>query len=160
MIEKTATAFICEHCGKKQFAKGSMRRHEKRCTANPGRECKMCGQVDAAGLSTNIVGLARLVEILSDREAHPKARMDAVRAETDCPACILAAIRQSGVWAEYKAFDAGIGDEAVFDAWHFGEGSEKNGFWGHFLGFDFKEEKEKIFAEVLRVERENHPGCY
>ena len=156
MIEKTVTAFICEHCGKKQLAKGSMRRHEKRCTANPGRECKMCDQVEIAGLSTNTVGLSRLVEILSDREASPKNRMAAIREETDCPACILAAIRQSGAWKEYEAL--GTNDDSVSGAWNFGgDGSPLS---EKFLGFDFKEEKDQIFREAREIERENMPRCY
>lgn len=159
MIEKTVTAYICEFCGKKQFAKGSMRRHERRCTANPGRECKMCDQVEIAGFATTTCGLARLVEIMSNRAEPPKHRMEAARAETDCPACILAAIRQSGVWAEYVATPPGKSDE-VIRMWHFGKESEENGFWGKFLGFDFEEEKGEILKQAREIERENRPNCY
>lgn len=153
MIKKAVTAYICESCGKKQFAKGSMRRHEKRCTANPGRECKMCDQVEIAGLATNLVGMPRLVEIMSNREASPKERIEAVRAETECPACILAAIRQSGVWAEYL-------EKPDTHAWYFGAEAAENGFWGKFLGFDFSQEKGAILKTARDVERENMPRCY
>jgi hypothetical protein len=156
VIEKAVTAYICEFCGKKQFAKGSMRRHEKRCTANHGRECKMCDQVEITGLATNLVGLSRMVEILSNREAAPKDRMEAIRAETDCPACTLAAIRQSGVWAEY--INLGPNDDGVNAAWIFGR--DASPISGLFLGFDFKAEKDAILKTAREVERENMPHCY
>ena len=34
--------YICDYCGKKQYASWAMKKHEKHCTMNPNRECRMC----------------------------------------------------------------------------------------------------------------------
>ena len=42
MIVKTKKVFYCEFCKKKSLATHSMLKHEKHCTLNPKRECRLC----------------------------------------------------------------------------------------------------------------------
>jgi hypothetical protein len=77
--------FYCEHCGKSSGSGRHMSRHEKGCTTNPDRHCGMCGRQGVGGL----------VESLG---AGDEAGVDRLRGATNgCPACMLAAIRQSGL---------------------------------------------------------------
>lgn len=39
---KTRTVYYCDFCKKKSFRKSSMEKHEKHCTMNPKRECRLC----------------------------------------------------------------------------------------------------------------------
>jgi hypothetical protein len=149
VIEKTVKAYICDHCGKKQYAKGAMARHERHCTANPGRKCRLCERVEVAtGGDKANVDLAVLVEVLKNSSLLPMDRMAKVRELTDCPACILAAIRQSGIWAEYIEATKGPDESCSFYAvrdHHLGD---------KFLGFDFKDEKESILKEANGIDHE------
>ena len=62
-----------------------MSRHEKRCTANPNRVCGMCGHV----------GIKGFIEALG---AGDEDGVDKLRdVSNGCPACMLAAIRQSSL---------------------------------------------------------------
>lgn len=111
--------FYCEHCGKSSGSGGHMSRHEKRCTANPNRRCGMCGKVGVAGL----------VEALG---AGDEAGVDRLREVADgCPACMLAAIRQS----------------------HLQTGPDEEGM-GFAVPFQFGEEKAAWWAEMNERERQ------
>jgi hypothetical protein len=156
MIVKTVKQFVCEFCGKKQYALGAMRRHERHCTANPGRECRMCA-LTPDGCSA--AHLPKLVAMLADEEELPRERMRKVREATDCPACTLAAIRQSRIWEKYIAepCDMDTGED---------HSMHRSFFWlppvsdshgkEEFLGFDYKAEK----AQMLREYRENEMSPY
>lgn len=92
-----------------------MRRHEERCTMNPNRKCGMCSFTKQTQPK-----LKDLIEILPNPKDYPstyegvpnwrglfdeeKLRMaviskinDLRKASGDCPACIMAALRQSGI---------------------------------------------------------------
>lgn len=145
MIEKLVRQFKCEYCGKKQYAKGAMRAHEAHCTNNPARKCRLCERVEVAtGGAKEGVELSELVAALRDREMAPLARMTAVRALTDCPACMLAAIRQSGIWVEYLAADNEVASALFYSGGPVGVGK--------FLGFDFQEEKKAILEESRQID--------
>jgi len=145
MIEKLVKQFKCEHCGKKQYAKGSMRVHEAHCTNNPSRKCRLCERVEVAtGGAKASVDLSELIAVLRDRGMVPLARMATVRVLTDCPACMLAAIRQSGIWAEYFAADNESANALFYSGDPVGAGK--------FLGFDFQEEKKAILEESQQID--------
>ncbi len=113
MTEKRVTKFICDHCGKKGYSKGHMRKHESRCTMNPGRTCHSCINL----LQKPHNNLQILVRMLPDprdwtyrqldtqdyqcfeHEAEDTEKlMPQIRGLTgDCPACIMAALRQVGI---------------------------------------------------------------
>ena len=86
MKVKMRKIYYCEHCGKHRHTKLSMEKHESRCLKNPNRKCGFCGKYG------NYHDVSKLVDILK------KLGLEAVRKEAEnCPACILAAIVQSGI---------------------------------------------------------------
>ncbi len=84
--------YYCDFCNKAGGHRYYMERHEKSCTLNPNRKCRMCG---VSG-TTSLVGM----EIKTGRYgelANPEEVMKKLDSDTNgCPACKLAAIRQSG----------------------------------------------------------------
>ena len=94
---------------------GCTRRHESRCTLNPARTCGLC-----AFLELEQADLTALMALLPDPEPFKRAETDDMgrpvwthwqgleeaveavmpklrEAANNCPACILAAIRQRGI---------------------------------------------------------------
>lgn len=84
--------YYCDHCKKAGGSASHMRKHEAGCTNNPQRVCGMCKHGTG-----HIHSVADLVAILG---RGSDAQMKELREATgDCPACILAAIRQSSAAA-------------------------------------------------------------
>ncbi len=117
MITKKVNRYYCEWCKKSGCAAGHMRKHEERCTLNPGRKCGVCGMLD--GEQRPMVELVEMLPNVEEyksygrvvgkeyevfdstlttatNEALPRLREVA----NNCPACILAAIRQAGIPVE------------------------------------------------------------
>lgn len=112
MRKKKVWRYYCDFCKKANCSAPSIRKHEKGCTMNPSRVCGMCGMFDLEQPSLN-----KMMAFLPDpekyketsdaydwisytsafsvkvTEALPKLRDEA----ENCPACILAALRQKGV---------------------------------------------------------------
>ena len=129
MREKTVKRYYCDFCKKAGLSKYHMGRHESHCTLNPKRHCRMCNYV--SGTNADVAELCKSLPpfpndfIFGTDPAYVKwlAEMPAallkLREETDnCPACIMAALRQANI--PVPAVD----------------------------GFDFKAESKKIFDEV------------
>ena len=69
MRVKMVKQYICDFCGKKGLGAGHIKKHEKHCTMNPDRECRMC--VLVSGAQTPLKELLALmpkpeVEIIKD----------------------------------------------------------------------------------------------
>ena len=114
MRTKKVNRYWCDFCNRAGLSAGSMRNHEKHCTCNPNRECRVCKLIDDGKDTTP---LADLVQMLPDPAQFKKKydgstleyfddslvdAADAVfpvlrAAAGGCPACILAAIRQRGI---------------------------------------------------------------
>lgn len=96
MKRKQVWQYWCDHCGKHNLSAASIAQHEKHCTANPNRSCRMCA---AMGLQQKT--LSDLVSCIDTSKEHEG--LDDLRAAANsCPACMLAAIRQSGAnWPGY-----------------------------------------------------------
>ncbi|MCP3684306.1 MAG: hypothetical protein GY861_16635 [bacterium] len=127
--------YYCDYCKKSGGSKYWMKRHEKSCTNNPERVCKMC--IYANGDHHQPGDLVELKEIIKT-----STTLDAVKifgthgaldfcdmwsftipqAEvlkrlweiTSCPACIFAAIRQSGLSFMFDKFDFKKERDSVF----------------------------------------------
>lgn len=83
--------YTCDFCKKSKYTPQSMRLHEKHCTLNPDRKCRMCHF--AHGSSTTPIG--ELLEIFGDGSDE---KLKLLREHIDdCPACILATIRQANI---------------------------------------------------------------
>lgn len=76
--------YYCDFCSRAKMVKKATEKHERGCTLNPNRVCGLCARVNAEQKP-----IADLMAPLED------GNFDALkRLAEDCPACILAALRQ------------------------------------------------------------------
>ena len=109
MKTKRVNRYYCEFCKKSGGAKGHMAHHEVRCTLNPNRLCGMCGLID--NNQPDIKDLISLLPLPYDfyqssmefegysglSEAIEKVMPELREKSGNCPACIMAALRQRGI---------------------------------------------------------------
>lgn len=111
---KEKKIYYCDFCKKHGLSSYHMERHEKHCTKNPDRYCNMCYHIDTSHDIEDLIKAfedALSVTECTDRfgltfhiENNHKA-LEALRDAADgCPACMLAAIRQSDK-GEFLWFD-------------------------------------------------------
>ena len=95
-VRKT-NRYYCDFCKKANCSSGAMRLHERHCTMNPNRSCRLCKQPrDIPGIIKSLphhrsyyddegkpVGVGLLAQIRT--------------ACSNCPACILAIVRQAAI---------------------------------------------------------------
>jgi hypothetical protein len=136
MTKKLCWRYKCDFCGKVGYSAGHMKGHEKHCTANPDRACRSHKFCDHPPTLPDNPPMPELQAALRSCGTDWVAGLAALRvAAHDCPACILAALRQSGL-------QKGVADEDGYAP-------------GVDFGFNFKEEMEKKFAEFNESQREN-----
>lgn len=92
MTKKQVWRYYCEFCKKGSLSGGHMGSHEKYCTANPNRICRMHPLVTDR-LQASMLEMRAALSTASPDHGMSKLRQLA----EDCPMCILAAIRQSGI---------------------------------------------------------------
>jgi hypothetical protein len=106
MTTKTVKLYCCDFCKKKGRSAGHIRKHEKHCTMNPNRECNVCKMIGGNQLPIEELKafLAGLTIEKGDfdcegiNEAAINERLPALRkACGNCPACIMATLRQCGI---------------------------------------------------------------
>jgi hypothetical protein len=105
---KTVNQYICEFCGKKKYSASAMRKHEKHCTMNPDRHCRMC--VAISGGQHNLDDLKKLIPNPIDPTYKNIAEINAgikkVLEETEgCPMCVMAVLRQKKILIPLTDFD-------------------------------------------------------
>jgi len=118
--------YYCDFCKKKGLSSYHMKNHEASCTMNPARTCGLCGYIDSC--KVDIKNLSNIVfnsvcetnddmlDTYKFREGHSEESvLQNLRAETECPACILAILRQSCVPFMFKSFDFQVEKKAIFD---------------------------------------------
>jgi hypothetical protein len=103
--------YYCEFCKKSGGHAGHIKDHEKYCTMNPQRSCRMCDIVNDFP-QPNLDDLLAILpdpkkfEIENDPlgtfylinfEPEVNAAVKKIRELTSCPACIMAALRQKGI---------------------------------------------------------------
>jgi len=107
MITKKVNRYYCEFCKKANCSAPSISRHEKSCTLNPNRICRMCLICDLEQskmsdlmkilpkpvIIDDNLGFQTIVNIKEIEEGMEKLR----EVTENCPACILATIRQIGI---------------------------------------------------------------
>jgi len=130
MTRKRVWRYYCEHCKKSGGSAYHLREHEKHCTGNPERECRVC-QMDRADVDRGEGEqrpMAELLAVLPEPKAlwwDPGSKlyrnygqyekwkaeqladaMERLRELTqNCPACIFAALRQKGFHTSEAGFD-------------------------------------------------------
>lgn len=115
MKKKKVWRYYCEWCKKSGCSGYWMRKHEQRCTMNPDRKCGFCHLLDH--VQPDIADLLAVLPNPTDHEtsgfvndgfAYRGYRLTLNAAITEalprlreltgnCPACILAALRQKGI---------------------------------------------------------------
>jgi hypothetical protein len=113
MKSTKVTRYNCDFCNKRGFSAPHMAKHEKHCTLNPNRECRVCNLlINCRDSDFQSKPLAELIAILPDsapfnavtdldiNREHEKltaAVIEAIpalrKAAGDCPACMMAALR-------------------------------------------------------------------
>jgi len=145
MRKKKVWRYYCDYCKKAGCSGGHLKHHEERCTLNPNRICGFCKLMDKG--QSVLVEIIKLLPNPKDyieedkkfgwtsyvgldvavAKALPKVR----EAAEDCPACIMAALRQAGIPMPIAK------------------------------GFDFKKECESIWSDFNDAQREeNEVGYY
>ncbi len=94
MLTKKVNRYYCEHCKKCGGHSGWMKIHEKHCTANPNRACRLCkvnaGQYDYKAIA------AKIEDVPSESDGSKELQV--IREAVDnCPACILSTLRQGSL---------------------------------------------------------------
>lgn len=118
MKTKQVTRYTCDYCGKHSYSASHMSKHERHCTMNPHRACRVCKMleheqpnleqlrallpdgnewanqyVDESGsLKYEWGNVARLQKFV--HKVLPDLRKQA----GNCPACIMAALRQQHIY--------------------------------------------------------------
>lgn len=98
--------YYCEHCRKGSGSAYHMKKHEAGCTLNPDRVCGMCrlvghDQPDLKALMALLPSVEQQKETHDWGDSYRDIEEQSVRAlreaSGDCPACMMAAIRQRGL---------------------------------------------------------------
>jgi len=127
MKEKLVRQFRCEHCNKKMYQRPAMAKHELHCTMNPRRECGVCEMLQEVQYPIEVM-TALFPEPLENID-YATSKWDEYRKEcqaalkelekiTQCPACILSALRQSKTTEsgyDYKDMMRGVMDQVNED---------------------------------------------
>ncbi len=88
--------YYCDFCKKSGGSKSAMLLHEKHCTMNPNRECRMCGK-----LGQPQPKMTELIALLSGKDTVAESLPKLRDAAGECPICILAALRQAKVLDQF-----------------------------------------------------------
>lgn len=93
MRQKKMWRYFCDHCNKSMGSSFHMRSHEKHCTMNPERQCRMCQRMEEVSkdIETLIAIVDKPIAGFHESTERGKELLDATKG---CPACALAAIRQ------------------------------------------------------------------
>lgn len=116
IVEKKV--YYCEHCNKRSLAGGHMKTHEKNCTNNPNRGCRLCNEkrdiksiIESLKLRFEISEVIKYhdyadfgesrqdeyKEIEGKWTAEPITLSEIELLVDHCPACTLAVLRQTGL---------------------------------------------------------------
>lgn len=98
--------YYCDFCNKKSLS--SLKRHEKKCTGNPNRECNLCKDSEGKKLHLVIKELLKrfkIIEIFEEENISEQVKwigkkitVEEIFEKADnCPNCILNIIRCVGL---------------------------------------------------------------
>ena len=145
MTRKQVCQYRCDFCKKRNLSAASITKHEKHCTKNPERNCRMC--TASGGQQEPIEDLIACIDISLPDEGLSRLRDLA----GNCPACILAALLQCGAYRPgfTLMYPPALREMAI--------GSLPD-------GFDFKSAAKEWLEEVKEERRENESiawgGCW
>jgi len=106
MKTKKVNRYYCDYCGKSGGSSYHMKRHEKSCTLNPDRVCRMCQLIGKSEqlpmtellqkINTSYMKLKKTQEDITKEDHQFIAKLREIT--SGCPACMLAVIRQLNVF--------------------------------------------------------------
>ncbi len=107
MKVKTVKRYSCDFCPKKSLRAWSMEKHERHCTMNPNRVCRVCALLARWFENRSEIAqpIEKLLAAMPPPDVWEKVPIDEDFAPLlkplrqladDCPACIFAALRQYG----------------------------------------------------------------
>jgi len=97
MKKRQCWRYTCDFCKKSNCSASSIAKHERHCTKNPNRVCRMCIRVgDVQATMTDLIASIRYVDepLFGDRVASSRKLGELRNLSHNCPACILSALRQ------------------------------------------------------------------
>lgn len=106
MIEKLRPRYYCEHCKKSGGSAHHMRIHEKACTANPDRVCRMCEAGELVQKPIDVLIEAAWLDEQGAGDIDGRKPSQLAAAAEDCPACMLAAIRATSIYFDWDFKEA------------------------------------------------------
>lgn len=133
MRQRLRMQYYCDFCKKSGGSKFHLLNHEKHCTGNPDRECRMCVELNGGQVST----LKELISALGSGGEDGLKRLE--EAAEGCPMCMLAALKQSKINE--------IDDET---------GEPKN---PGFIFFDYHKARNEAFDAINEEKNMMSQGC-
>jgi hypothetical protein len=135
MKKRRVWRYKCDFCKKANCSSASITKHEQGCTNNPNRTCGVCAVIKREGLADRppmpLAESRLLLPLLPDDDAaldllmegngsgsQAEKYLEQLRAAVNyCPACTLAAIRQSppNSIAQYLRFDYKSASKAFWE---------------------------------------------
>jgi len=143
--------YYCEYCGKHGLSAGAMAKHEKHCTANPDRECRLCGNTE--GYKDKIKEITSRYKLIEE-ETDLIPGFISIKVEwigekvtlgeindiaNGCPNCMLSIIRLSGLSAGWHDLD--------FDYKGSLEEYWLEEYWNEYNKKEFEREEELTYME-------------
>jgi len=114
MKQKRVWRYYCDFCGKSGCNKASIKKHEMHCTMNPNRICRMCELMEWEQQPIEKLKKS-IVKIKDEKQVDDGFITGIIPAEYNieklkdisngCPACIMSALRQSGINLAWVGFD-------------------------------------------------------
>ena len=125
MKVKIKKVYYCDYCKKRSLR--SLANHETHCTANPNRECRLCGRISIKKIIEKYKGYFEVSTVMNSRFGYEYEGIEVkflkdftledIRNEvrnddgTPCPMCLLAISRNLGInryyFDEKFKFDVG-----------------------------------------------------
>lgn len=104
MRKKKVWRYYCDHCKKSGCSKHWIEKHERHCTGNPSRVCRMCEEPSdkfRIAIASFVMSGGTRVQDRPFNGSLSKDEFEKLCDSVDgCPACILALIRQTNRFPE------------------------------------------------------------
>lgn len=141
MKKRKVWRYSCDFCGKSNCSASSIASHEKGCTLNPNRVCRVCPKLEKDE-SLPLADLVALVDSITEREPKEKEAIAELRkAAGNCPACMLAAIRQSRKLRTHREHTTIMDPDNGFEALcSFNFKTEMRDLWADFNNHQYEED--------------------
>ena len=108
---KRVNRYYCDFCNKGGCAAGHMKNHEKHCTMNPHRVCRVCHRWDGLGNGKSLMTILNQLQTdVNDFKGKSWVNIEPVKQillnkiqnlTQGCPVCVLSVLRQFNIAASF-----------------------------------------------------------